>query len=177
VIEPVHHIETLTLPVEGMTCASCVARVEKTLKKIDGVEIAHVNLATEAVALAFDPAKVSLDVLEKAVEGAGYRLAVPEKSSKDFSSQIVKSSEGVVESYQDKSYRQLKREFIFSLVLAIPITLINMLSMTAWFMSAIPLSMDEVNTLLLVLTIPVMVVSGKRFFKPAWQLANIFLRI
>jgi Cu+-exporting ATPase len=55
--ETAHHISTLTLPVEGMTCASCVARVEKTLKKIDGVEIANVNLATEAVALSFDPAR------------------------------------------------------------------------------------------------------------------------
>jgi Cu+-exporting ATPase len=49
-----------------------------------------------------------------------------------------------------------------------------MLSMTEWFMSNIPLSMDEVNKLLLVLTTPVMIVSGKRFFKPAWQLAKHF---
>jgi hypothetical protein len=39
----------------------------------------------------------------------------------------------------------LKREFFFSLTLAIPILLVNMLSMTAWFMSLVPLSMDEVN--------------------------------
>jgi len=52
--------------------------------------------------------------------------------------------------------------------------LINMLSMTAWFMSFVPLSMDEVNSLLLILTIPVMIVSGKRFFKPAWKLAQHF---
>ena len=76
-----NHIETLTLPVEGMTCASCVARVEKTLKKIDGVEIANVNLATEAVALSFDSSRTSLDILAKAVEGAGYKLALPAKSS------------------------------------------------------------------------------------------------
>jgi Cu+-exporting ATPase len=79
-----------------------------------------------------------------------------------------------VESHQEKSYRQLKREFLFSLALAIPIMLVNMLSMTAWFMSRIPLSMNEVNTLLLVLTTPVMIVSGKRFFKPAWKLAQHF---
>ena len=169
-----HHISTLTLPVEGMTCASCVARVEKSLKKIDGVEIANVNLATEAVALSFDPEKTSLDVLAKAVEGAGYRLAVPEKFPQDASAETMKSSEGTVESHQEKSYRQLKREFLFSLTLTIPIMLINMLSMTTWFMSNIPLSMSEANKLLLVLTIPVMIVSGKRFFKPAWQLAKHF---
>ena len=42
-----------TLPIEGMTCASCVGRVEKALKKVENIEIANVNLATEkAVAIA-----------------------------------------------------------------------------------------------------------------------------
>ena len=169
------HREILTLPVEGMTCASCVARVEKTLKKVDGVSVANVNLATETVALSYDPAKTSLETLAKAVEGAGYKLALPEKpseSSPGFEQQRL--SETNKESHQEKSYRQLKREFFFSLILAIPIMLINMLSMTAWFMSIIPLSMDEVNKLLLILTTPVMIVSGKRFFRPAWKLAQHF---
>jgi Cu+-exporting ATPase len=172
--EHVHHLETLTLPVEGMTCASCVARVEKTLKKIDGVETANVNLATEAVALSFDPARTSLDVLAKAVESSGDQLVLPQKPSEGILAQTMRPSEGSVESHQEKSYRQLKREFLFSLILTIPILLINMLSMTAWFMSHIPLSMDEVNKLLLILTTPVMIVSGKRFFRPAWKLAQHF---
>lgn len=172
--ETVQHIESLTLPVEGMTCASCVARVEKTLKKVDGVENANVNLATEAVALSFDPSRTSLDALAKAVQSAGYKLGVPQKPSEGLSAQALESSEGHLESHQAKSYRQLKREFLFSMVLAIPILLINMLSMTEWFMSNIPLSMDDANKLLLILTTPVMIVSGKRFFKPAWQLAKHF---
>jgi len=167
--EHTRHIETLTLPVEGMTCASCVARVEKTLKKVDGVETANVNLATEAVALSFDPEKTSLDMLAKAVDGAGYQLVLPQKTSEiSHSFERQKISEV---SHQEKSYRQLKHEFVFSLVLSIPIMLINMLSMTAWFMSVVPLSMQEVNTVLLILTTPVMIVSGKHFFKPAWKLA------
>ncbi len=170
--EPAHHIETLTLPVEGMTCASCVARVEKTLKKIDGVETASVNLATEAVALSFDPEKTSLEELAKAVDGAGYQLVLPRKSSEDSLSQVRgQSSE---DSHQEKSYRQLKSEFFLSLIFTVPIVLINMLSMTVWFMTLVLLSMDEVNRLLLILTIPVMFISGKRFFKPAWKLAKHF---
>ena len=172
--ENAHHIETLTLPVEGMTCASCVVRVEKSIKKVDGVEKANVNLATETVAFSFDPSRTSLDVLAKAVESAGYKLAVPREPSEGVSAQTLKPSEGYKESHQEKSYRQIKREFLFSLILAVPIMLINMLSMTAWFMSLVPLSMDEVNKLLLVLTTSVMIVSGKRFFKPAWKLAQHF---
>jgi len=163
-------METLTLPVEGMTCASCVARVEKTLIKVDGVEKANVNLAAETVALSYDPTKTSLDVLAKAVEGSGYKLAIPATSSEESRGKIP--GQAPEESYQEKSYRQLKREFIFSLALAVPIMLINMLSMTAWFMSFVSLSMDEINKLLLILTTPVMIVSGKRFFKPAWKLAQ-----
>ena len=172
--ESAHYISTLTLPVEGMTCASCVARVEKTLKKIDGVEIANVNLATEAVALSFDPARTSLDVLAKAVEGAGYKLALPAKSAQSSSAQALNSYEGKSETYQEKYYRQLKGEFFFSLALAIPIMLVNMFSMTSWFMANIPLSMDELNKILLILTTPVMILSGKRFFKPAWKLVQHF---
>lgn len=170
-----HHIAALTLPVEGMTCASCVARVEKTLKKIDGVEIANVNLATETVALSFDPARTSLDVLAQAVEGAGYKLdlpANPPEVSLGVDQRQESGASHPEESHQEKYYRQLKREFLFSLVLAVPIMLINMLSMTEWFMSVSPLSMDEVNKLLLILTTPVMIISGKRFFKPAWKLAR-----
>jgi P-type Cu+ transporter len=181
--EAAHHISKFTLPVEGMTCASCVARVEKTLKKIDGVEIANVNLATEAVALSFDPSKTNLDVLAKAVEGAGYKLAIPPKPKQ--SSEVNRNGSPAVRGniyqvssptvgYQEKSYRQLKREFFFSLALAIPIMLVNMLSMTSWFMVNIPLTMDEVNKVLLILTTPVMIISGKRFFKPAWRLTKHF---
>ena len=128
--ETASHISTLTLPVEGMTCASCVARVEKTLKKIEGVDTANVNLATETVALSYDPTKTSIDVLAKVVEGAGYKLTVPQKPSEGSSVYALRPSEGYVESHQDKSYRQLKGEFLFSLILTIPIMLINMLSMT-----------------------------------------------
>jgi Cu+-exporting ATPase len=60
-----------TLPVEGMTCASCVMRVEKALKAVPGVQEASVNLATEAATVKAG-AGVSLHALRSAVEKAGY---------------------------------------------------------------------------------------------------------
>ncbi|MDW5443508.1 heavy metal translocating P-type ATPase [Polaromonas sp. SM01] len=62
-----------TLPVEGMTCASCVARVEKALAAIPGVGEASVNLATEVASIKTDK-HVALDVLRAAVEKAGYSV-------------------------------------------------------------------------------------------------------
>jgi Cu+-exporting ATPase len=64
--------ETVRLDVDGMTCAACVARVEKKLNKLESVE-ASVNLAGESATVRFDPARVGLDQLLAAVESAGYR--------------------------------------------------------------------------------------------------------
>ncbi|ADY27180.1 Heavy metal transport/detoxification protein (plasmid) [Deinococcus proteolyticus MRP] len=53
----------LRLPVEGMTCAACVGRVERALQKVPGVEEAQVNLATEAANVHYDPAAVAPEQL------------------------------------------------------------------------------------------------------------------
>jgi cation-transporting ATPase V len=71
----------LELSVSGMTCGSCAARVEKALARQDGVERASVNFATERVAVAFDPALVSVDDLVAAVGKAGYGLAPAEPAA------------------------------------------------------------------------------------------------
>ncbi|MDI6873045.1 MAG: heavy metal translocating P-type ATPase [Actinomycetota bacterium] len=60
--------------VEGMTCASCVARVEKALSGVEGVVSAEVNLATERATVLFDPQSADFDKMARAVEAAGYRL-------------------------------------------------------------------------------------------------------
>ncbi len=64
------------LAIEGMTCASCVSRVERKLKKVPGVESAAVNLATEQASVRFDPAQAGVDALLKAVASAGYSARV-----------------------------------------------------------------------------------------------------
>ncbi len=67
--------KTLTLPVQGMTCASCAVHVEKALQQVDGVSAVNVNLATETakVELAIDDLK--LDQLVQAVQETGYEIA------------------------------------------------------------------------------------------------------
>jgi Cu+-exporting ATPase len=162
----------VSIPVEGMTCASCVARVEKALKKVDGVTEANVNLATEKVTLSFDEQKTDLHKLAAAVEEVGYKLILPEQTDK--TSGILQIPDISGNSHQEKAYRQLKRDFNFSITLAVPIMLVSMISMTQWFMLWIPLSMEEINKLLLVAATPVMFISGKRFFTIAWQLGKHF---
>jgi len=68
----------LTLPITGMTCANCVAAVERNLKKVDGVEIANVNLSSERATVEFDPSLAGLDDFIARIERAGYGVATGE---------------------------------------------------------------------------------------------------
>ncbi|MGA3244144.1 MAG: HAD-IC family P-type ATPase, partial [Bacteroidota bacterium] len=165
-------VQTLTLPVEGMTCASCVARVEKVLKKVDGVENAVVNLATEKVTLAFDPTKADLAQLAAVVDEAGYKLLLPTPAPPQTIAGAAETPQ--VETHQERAYRKLKSDFLFSAALTLPIMFISMTSMTNWFMRWSPLSMDEVNKLLFLATTVVVVFPGRRFFEAAWKLAKHF---
>ena len=69
--------EKAELPVSGMTCATCAVTIEKSLKGVEGVEKAEVNLGLERVVVEYDPKKAGLADLRKAVEEAGYQV-VPE---------------------------------------------------------------------------------------------------
>jgi len=68
--------ERIRLEIDGMTCASCVARIEKALNGLDGVDGASVNLATEGAMVAFDPSQLEVEQLIGAVESIGYELAI-----------------------------------------------------------------------------------------------------
>lgn len=70
----------LTLPILGMTCANCVATVERNLKKVEGVESANVNLSSERAAVSYDPQKANLGDFIARVERAGYQIAMGEAS-------------------------------------------------------------------------------------------------
>jgi P-type Cu+ transporter len=68
----------LTLPITGMTCANCVATVERNLKKLDGVQSAVVNLSSERATVDFEPAKLQLTDVVARVNRAGYGVATGE---------------------------------------------------------------------------------------------------
>ena len=70
----------LTLPILGMTCANCVATVERNLKKVDGVDSANVNLSSERAAVSYDPQKANLGDFIDRVQRAGYEIAMGEAS-------------------------------------------------------------------------------------------------
>ncbi len=143
-------IQTLTLPVGGMTCASCVVRVEKALKEVEGVSGASVNLATEKATVTFDPGLVSAEDLARAVGEEGYALTLPDAAPMAQSA----TPEQV-----------LRRDLTLSVIFTVPVVGLSMLLMLPSFRSLWPLSAGPTNILQFLLTAPVLLVAGRRFFR------------
>lgn len=153
--------DILTLPIEGMTCASCVLRVEKALKKIDGVQDAVVNLATEQAQVKIDPSKVDFQKLKEAVEKAGYSVIEPKEEKIEI--------ENLIDKEREKQFIDLTNDLKFAVLFTIPVFVISMLMMSKTFQLSIGNFINYVPEFLFVLTTPVIFKSGKRFFKIAWN--------
>ncbi len=151
------------LPVEGMTCASCAARVEKSLRKIEGIENVSVNLATEKVTIE-SKSDIDLSVAAKAVEKYGYKLRTEQVL--DGTSSAADNVEEI--SLQDEHYSELKKSFRFALIFTLPVFLISMLRGFEFFREFWTFSDDYTNKILLILTTPVIFISGKRFYSSFW---------
>lgn len=150
---------TETYLVEGMTCASCVLRVEKTLKKVDGVEHASVNLATNTARIQFDPSRVQPLAFKQALDAAGYTLTLPEDNPDEASSPR--------DLHQEEAMR-LRRALLWSLVLAIPVMVLGMGSMLPLLKEGLAGQDHLVNLVLVALTTPILLGPGRRFFRGAW---------
>jgi Cu+-exporting ATPase len=157
-------MEKISLPVEGMTCASCVARVEKSISKVEGVENVAVNLASEKATLNIVRAKLNIEEIKNAVEEAGYKIDLS-SFNKDEKHSSVEENAGKISDYDLK----LKNDFLFALVLTIPIFMFSMSQMLDGIRELIPLSVAQLNKILLILTTPVVFISGKRFYKIFWN--------
>ena len=82
-----------TFSIKGMHCASCVMVLERSLKKVDGVLQATVNLATEKATVTYDPAKVTDDKLSSAVSNVGYQALINEEIKTEDAEQKEKQQE------------------------------------------------------------------------------------
>jgi len=149
------------LKIEGMTCASCVTRVEKVISKIDGIKNVSVNLATEKVSFEMEDEKRNLSEIAAAIKEYGYELKLNQKSNTNEKTFINEE--------KDTFYSQLKFEFVFALILTVPIFLLSMLMEYEFFNNFWWLSGNQTRNLLLILTTPVIFISGKRFFKIFWN--------
>ncbi|THF69181.1 copper-translocating P-type ATPase [Deinococcus sp. Arct2-2] len=157
--EPV--TSTLELGVQGMTCANCVSRVERALKKVDGVLDASVNLATERATVQYLPSAVSPGQLKAAVRESGY--AVLETAAGETRGDAEREA-------KEREVQELRRSVLFSALFAVPLLLIAMLPMLwmpaeMWLMERLGAAM---NWIMLALAVPVQFGPGRRFYRQGW---------
>lgn len=167
--------QTITLPVEGMTCASCVRRVEQALKSVGGVVDASVNLALETATIRFDSVPSSLAKLVTAVEHAGYTMRSPsadEHRPSPPAASLLPIDVLEIEKRRLIAYKKLKFEFLFSLIVSLPVIFFGMMSMFDSFMAILPFSMESINAFMFVASSLVVFISGRRFYLTAWRLAK-----
>jgi Cu+-exporting ATPase len=148
-----HQATAQTLEIEGMTCASCVNRVEKALLKVPGVETASVNLATERATVTGG----DVEALIKAVEKVGYKssLRLPDAPAHDHS-------------HHDEDAAILRRDVIIAAILTLPLFVLEMGGhiyppFHHWLMGAVPMQWLYVGYF--VLATLVLFVPGMRFFR------------
>ena len=157
-----------SIPVEGMTCASCVARVEKVVSKIQGIQNVSVNFANEKVAFETDDPNPDLNLIASSLEEYGYKLRLDEINDTDSQSDASIESDYSPKS-KDKFYYELKNDFITAVSFTIPVFFISMLSGFDWFSKIWFLNPEQSQKLLMILTTPIMFISARRFFISAWS--------
>ena len=154
--------QTATLTIEGMSCASCAAAVEKSLSRTPGVQSAVVNFATERATVQYRPAEASAASLRAAVEQAGYAVAAPPAPGADAAAQ-----QAALDAQKLAAYGQLRRRFWVAAGLAALIMALSMLMLWPAMMQR--LNTTALNYLLLLLTLPVLLYSGREFYVSAWN--------
>lgn len=155
--EPV--VETATVGVGGMTCASCVARVERAIRGLPGVLEATVNLSTESAAVEFLPDTLSRERIVQAVREAGYEADAGEAAPEEGRER------------QARELAALKRDLVLAVALSVPLVLI---SMTPMFLPGAQSLMQDLlpatlwHWLELLLATPVLLWAGRRFLVQGW---------
>ena len=153
--------KTETLDIEGMTCASCASFIEKSLTRTPGVQRAVVNFATEKATIDYLPAQATPATLKQAVVQAGYGVTehAPDTSAADRQAEI--------DQQKALAYQQLKRRFGVAAALAAVIMPLSMLMLWPALMARV--NMQWLNYGLLLLTLPVLLYSGREFYVSAWN--------
>jgi heavy metal translocating P-type ATPase len=153
------HTKPISIDIEGMTCASCVSRVEKALLRVPSVTSASVNLTTERATVQLTDVS-NVEFLFKAIEKAGYKgQQTPEMHS---------HHEHAGHQHHDEDAAILRRDVIIAAIPTIPLFAVEMLShlympFHMWLMGAV--SMDVLYVSYFLLASFVLFVPGLRFFK------------
>jgi len=156
-------IATLELPVEGMTCASCVNRIERFLKKTPGVEDAVVNLATEVATIRFLPDVAGTAELVGAIEAAGYDVRPEAPEARDGTSLADAFDVDAIQRAVEQRSTLVRSLVSIGVALGIMVVMF-------WPQAAV--SLETLNWVVLVPATFIQVWAGGRFYRAAWRAAR-----
>jgi Cu+-exporting ATPase len=155
----------IELPIAGMTCASCVNRIERFLKKTDGVEGASVNLATEIATVRYLPSVTGRAELGRAIEAAGYDLKSQLDDAETAARRTLREAAEADAQARAKYARRLLIEGAVALAVAVVIMILMF-----WPQALIP--METLNRLVIIPATIVQAWAGRRFYSAAWRAAR-----
>jgi Cu+-exporting ATPase len=150
----------ISIPVSGMTCTACAKRIETGLLKLNGVEAASVNFATEKANVSFDPKVIRLFELKEAITKIGYVALDPE--SENVADEVEKR--------KTMEMKSLKSRFLLALIFTIPLLYIAMAPMITFVRLPFPAFLDPMQFPLVyalaafVLVIPA-IIAGRNFYR------------
>lgn len=156
--------ETCTLDIGGMTCASCVRRIEKSLLKLEGVAEAKVNLATEVASVRFAPGTIDVDGLTAAVTKAGY-TATPRHTGQAPAASDQRGGDDEAAEERDRALHRMKRKW--QVALATGLGLMGLMY--------VPLYIDTMDWLMPAIFVVATVVqfwAGRDLYASAWTAAR-----
>ncbi len=125
----------VTIPIGGMTCAACSQRVEKAIKRLDGVISASVNLATEKATVTYDPRRVRVSAMKQVVEKAGYQVLKIDKANAADEDRARKQ----------KEIRIMWTKFIVAAGFSLPLLYIAMAPMITFVRLPFPALLDPMQ--------------------------------
>ena len=148
-----------SLKISGMTCAACAKNIERALGKLDGVNEANVNFATEKLSVSYESEKISIGDIKKAIEKAGYKAL---------------NDEGTVDSDKERKEKEIKNlwlRFISSLIITIPLLMISMGHMIGYNLPEfIDPMMNPKNFAVLQLVLAsIVIIIGIKFFEVGFK--------
>lgn len=162
---PTETTTSCTLDIAGMTCASCVGRVEKALRRVDGVAAAEVNLATEVATVRFDPVRVGLGELTAAVTRAGY-TATQRRDAQSAAGQPTDAKTAANEERDSEAnLTSLKRKWQITLATGLGLMVLM----------CVPLYLDAMDWLMPAILVVATVVqfwAGRDVYRAAWAAAR-----
>ena len=151
-------LKIVTIPIGGMTCASCSQRVEKAISKLNGVTKVSVNLATEKAAVEYDPQLIKLSAIKECIVNTGYQALEIDKNTVDED-----------KLRKEKEIRTLWIKFIIAATFGIPLLYFAMAPMVTWWPFPIPEAVNPMQfplryALLQITLVTPIVIAGYRFY-------------